>query len=193
MPLGLYAPFALGKTFPAGDGLGNSCQSMAPLPEGIRRAGLLSVQLSTYNLRCVISSTEPKAFETAQIIASDLGIPFETVPGLHEHVREDVPFSSRQEFYAAIEQLFTHPGELVMGKETADQAYERFSQALNAILKSYPSQDLAIVSHGTVMALFVSRCCGVHPFEFWQRLGLPCFVILSLPEMKSVPILFSVS
>ena len=161
--------------------------------EGIRRAGLLAGQLSAYDLHHIVSSIEPKAFETAQIIASSLGITTEIIPDLHEHVREDVTFSSRQEFLSAIEQLFTHPGVLVMGKETADQAYDRFSQAVGDILKSFPSQDLAIVSHGTVISLFVSRRCGIPPFEFWQRLGLPGYVVLSLPEMRSLPVLFSVS
>lgn len=80
-----------------------------------------------------------------------------------------------------------------MGKEIADQAYDRFSQAVSDVLKSYPSHDLAIVSHGTVISLFVSRRCGIPPFEFWQRLGLPSYVVLSLPEMRSLPVLFSVS
>jgi broad specificity phosphatase PhoE len=161
--------------------------------EGIRRAGLLGAQLSAYDFHQIISSTEPKAFETAQIIASNLGITTEIIPGLHEHVRQDVSFSNQQEFVVAIEQFFTHPGESVMGKETADQAYDRFSQAVSVVLNSYPSQDLAIVSHGTVISLFVSRRCGIPPFEFWQRLGLPGWVTLSLPEMRSVPVLFSVS
>ena len=49
-------------------------------------------------------------------------------------------------------------------------------------LARYPRDNLAIVAHGTVIALFVAACAGIAPHSFWRRLGLPSFVVLSLPE-----------
>jgi broad specificity phosphatase PhoE len=40
---------------------------------------------------------------------------------------------------------------------------------------------VAVVTHGTVMTLFVTRAAGLEAFPFWKRLGLPAFVVLSWP------------
>ena len=74
----------------------------------------------------------------------------------------------------------------MLGKETADQARARFSNALQALQTEYPNQSLAIVSHGTVITLFVEKLTGLEPFPFWKKLGLPSFVVFSLPGLKSV-------
>jgi predicted nucleic acid-binding protein len=36
---------------------------------------------------------------------------------------------------------------------------------------------------GTVIALFAAARTGVEPLTLWQRLGLPSFVVLALPNM----------
>ena len=45
------------------------------------------------------------------------------------------------------------------------------------------SEDLIVVSHGTVMTLFVAEATGVDPFAFWKKLEMPCAVTLSVPEL----------
>ena len=71
--------------------------------------------------------------------------------------------------------------EGISGHETADQAHHRFSQALASLLEQYLDQNVAVVAHGTVITLFVTRAVGLQPFAFWKRLGLPSFVVLSVP------------
>jgi len=51
-----------------------------------------------------------------------------------------------------MELLFRRPGELVLGDETADEAADRFEQACSRRWPS-PGRNVAIVSHGTVIAL----------------------------------------
>lgn len=63
------------------------------------------------------------------------------------------------------------------------QARERFTAAVQAILAERPEGNVVIVAHGTVLTLFVAHHTGVAPLPFWQRLGLPSFVVLSLPEL----------
>ena len=131
----------------------------------------------------LISSGEPKAVETAAIVARELGVPAEVAEDLHEHDRTGLTWHSPEAFRAAVARLFERPGELVLGRETADQAHERFSCAVQRLLNAHSRESLAIVAHGTVIALLVSRACGMEPFPLWLRLGLPSFVLLSLPEM----------
>jgi broad specificity phosphatase PhoE len=131
----------------------------------------------------VVSSTEPKAAETGRLIASSLGVPLETAPGLHEHDRSNVPHMPSREFISAMELFFRRPDEHVLGRETADAAEARFREAVTRVLDAHPGGNVAVVSHGTVVALLVAKAAGQSPFRLWRELGLPSFVVLRLPEL----------
>ena len=149
---------------------------------GRERCMALAQRLATYAPAAIIASREPKAIETGSIVATILGIPFETADGLHEHKREHVAFIPNEAFDATIAALFERPDELVMGEETANRARERFEQAVRSVLDRYPGRNVAIVTHGTVMTLFVAKHTGVASLPFWKSLGMPALVVLSLPE-----------
>jgi broad specificity phosphatase PhoE len=131
----------------------------------------------------VVSSTEPKASETGQLLASLLGVPFETAPGLHEHDRSNVPHMPSREFISQMELFFRRPGERVLGRETADEAEARFREAVTRVLAAHPAGNVAVVSHGTVMALLVAKAAKQSAFRLWRELGLPSFVVLRLPDL----------
>jgi len=150
------------------------------------RCKTLAERLESYLPDIVISSIEPKAVETAQIIARKMDRPFHTSEGFHEHDRTDVEFLAKKQFESKVSDFFKHPDKLVMGRETARQACERFSKALTSVEMEYPNKNIVIVSHGTVMTLFVEKITGLEPFSFWKRLGLPAFVVLSRPGYKLV-------
>ncbi len=144
---------------------------------------LLARKLAAYSLDVIVSSVEPKAIETAQIVAQRLNKPHEIAAGLHEHDRRNVPFLSRVEIDARVAEFFAKPRELVLGSETADQAHARFADAIARVLEKLPQKNIAVVAHGTVITLFVARKIEM-PFEFWKRLGLPSIVVLSLPDLQ---------
>lgn len=131
----------------------------------------------------MLSSVEPKARETAELVADRLAIPIDTVQGLHEHERRTAPYVGEREFKAAVGEMFARPGELVYGEETADQACERFSVAVNAALAERPEGTVAIVAHGTVISLFVSSVTGVDGLALWDSIGMPSYIVLSRPEL----------
>ena len=90
---------------------------------GRRRSELMADRLRGFNPDVVWSSNEPKAVETAEIVAGAFGVPARTADGLEEHHRRGVPyFSKRDEFESRVEQLFCNPDQLVLGTETAVQA-----------------------------------------------------------------------
>ena len=35
-----------------------------------------------------------------------------------------------------------------------------------------------------VIALFIARHTSGNPFEWWRKMGLPSFVVVSLPDLK---------
>ncbi len=160
--------------------------------EGQLRCKRLAEKLASYSPEIVISSTEPKAIETAQNIARHMGTSFRTLEGLHEHDRAGVGFLHREQFESRVHELFEHPDELVMGAETANQARERFTNALLSIETEYPDQNIVVVAHGTVITLFVEEVTGLEPFPFWRKLDVPSFVVLSLPGHELITVMESV-
>lgn len=151
--------------------------------EGRRLCQPLAEYLSVYRPDIVVSSDEPKAIETGEISAKHLGIPISMMPNLHEHERVGVPwFDSVDVFRREVEGFFAHPDQLVLGQETATQARERFSTAVDDVLAAYSEQNVVIVTHGTVMSLFAGATAGIEPFPFWRRLGMPAFAVFDLPE-----------
>jgi len=149
--------------------------------EGRRRCRALADELAAYRPQVILTSVEPKAVETGRLVADRLGLPCEMSPGLHEHERPDVAFGTREQFETSVAGFFARPGELIFGAETANQAHARFRGAVDDVLAHYPERTVAIVTHGTVMTLFIARANELEPFPFWQRLGLPAFVVLSRP------------
>ncbi len=161
--------------------------------EGRRLCVSLAGQLSGHALDLVISSTEPKAVETGKILARALRKPLYHIEGLHEHDRSDVGyFHDGEDFDNAVHSLFEKPNELVFGRETADEAHQRFSGALEGSLGGFDGRNLAVVAHGTVISLYVARMTGVDPYALWQRLKSPSYVVIALPELKLVKVVDSV-
>jgi broad specificity phosphatase PhoE len=151
--------------------------------EGRRRCAPLAARLVAYAPTRVVASREPKATETGEIVAARLGVPFETWDGLGEHDRRGVPFGPTAQFEADVARFFAQPAALVHGRETADAAHARFSAALEGVLAQYPDDTLVVVTHGTVLSLWVSRLTQTDPYPLWQSLGLPSFVVLTRPEL----------
>jgi broad specificity phosphatase PhoE len=156
------------------------------------RCKALAEKIVPYSPDMVISSVEPKAVETAQIIAKHISKTFHTFEGLHEHNRTGVDFVSKEQLEASVNAFFKFPEKLVFGNETALQAHERFSKAITSLENEYQNQNLAVVAHGTVITLFVAKAVGLEPFSFWKKLSLPSFVVFSLPQLELVRIVESV-
>jgi broad specificity phosphatase PhoE len=154
--------------------------------EGKESCRPLAERVRSYGPEVIITSTEPKANETGLRMSSVLGLPFESAPDLHEARRDTVPYhESIDEWFAKVAAFFSNPNELVLGEETAEQATERFSAAVESLLTRHPGRTIATVCHGTVMSLYAASVAGIDPFPLWQRLGLPSFIVMS-PDSREV-------
>jgi broad specificity phosphatase PhoE len=147
---------------------------------GRMRAKQLAERLSSFQPEDIISSVEPKARETAEIIAGRHNLEPHSAEGLHEHDRSKTTYLSKDEFHAAIREFFEKPDTLIYGSETADQAHERFYQAVLSVLDCHLHKTVVIVAHGTVISLFVSRLTGIPDWSLWNELGLPAYVVLDM-------------
>lgn len=152
--------------------------------EGRIRARMLAENLKPYHPEVILSSVEPKAEQTASIIAQSLGLEFLLIDGLHEHDRSGVPFYSKESFQSLVRKLFKEPETLIFGNETGAQALGRFSKSVDAILQLYNDKNMAIVSHGTVISLFVSWLTRMDGYLLWEELGLPSFVVIDIQNRQ---------
>jgi len=148
--------------------------------EGQFRAHRLAEHLERFEPEVIVSSSEPKAKETAGILASHFQLDMQMIPDLREHDRGTVPYLSDDEFQASMREFFQKPDALVFGSETANQAYTRFYRAVHSILQEHRNKTVVIVTHGTVISLFVSRLTGSSDLELWSQLGLPSFIAMDL-------------
>lgn len=152
---------------------------------GRQRCLPLAEELKVHNPAFIVTSREPKAIETGRLVAAELNLPVGEHADLHEHDRRGVRLMpSREAFEALVTRLFREPERLVFGRETAAEARERFTAAVQAVMERQSEGNVAVVSHGTVMSLYVAGGTGLDPVPFWRALGLPAFVVLSWPTLE---------
>jgi broad specificity phosphatase PhoE len=155
---------------------------------GRQRCTVLAARLARWRPTRLVASREPKAAETAALVADRLQVPWEMADDLHEHERSAAGFLGPTAWQATMAALFAQPDQLVFGAETANQAGARFANAVAAVLQQHPTGNLAIVAHGTVIALYVAQHTELPPHDLWQRLGLPSLVVLAQPAGTLVEI-----
>jgi 2,3-bisphosphoglycerate-dependent phosphoglycerate mutase len=152
--------------------------------EGEEQARRLAVTLRRFVPFRLFSSTEPKAARTAEIVAAELGIEMASFDGLHEIDRPVLPIMPREEHERFNARLFTAFDEPVIGTESARAALGRFAPAVQDLVEQEPAQNVVVVTHGTVIALFVAAHNQVDAFQLWQRLPCSACVVLGLPALE---------
>ncbi len=164
-------------------------------PEGAAAAIVLAERLvgARYTPERIVASLEPKAAQTGSIIAERLRLPFATADGLHEHDRRAAGFLERKVFEARMRDLFARPDQVVFGSESASAALTRFAAAVDRVIAEETGDgDVVIVSHGTVMSLFVAKRSHVDATALWATLGLPSYISLELPNYRIIEVVATI-
>jgi broad specificity phosphatase PhoE len=136
--------------------------------EGRRRCGPLAERVAAYGPELLVSSPEPKARETAELIAPSIGLDVQLEERLRETARRTVGWLPRDRLELGIKALVDRPDQIVFGEESATAALARFDAAVAGL----PDRAL-VVTHGTVMSLYIAAKTGRDAFEVWQSLELP--------------------
>ncbi|NLX11144.1 MAG: histidine phosphatase family protein [Chloroflexi bacterium] len=120
----------------------------------------------------IYTSREVKTTVVGEAIRAAHGIPHHPIAELGE-ARRDAWLGADQ-FQAAQRDFFAHPDRPAAPDwETAQAAQGRFVAALDALLNRHPpGEALAVVSHATVLTLYVAHLRGEPPsYDTWQQLG----------------------
>ncbi|WIB79045.1 histidine phosphatase family protein [Curtobacterium sp. MCPF17_002] len=108
-------------------------------------------------VRRIVSSTERKAIDTAEVLASAVGIAPETDEALGEIDRSATGYLPLDEFEGVVDAFFAAPETSVRGWERAVDARDRIVRAVRRLTAG---GDVTIVSHGAVGALLLADLRG---------------------------------
>ena len=136
--------------------------------EGRRRCGPLAERLAGYGPRVLVASNEPKARETAELVAPVLGLEVQIADGLRETARRSVGWLEAGGLERGVRELFRRPGEVVFGEESGAAALARLGAAVEGL-----PEPAVVVTHGTVLSLYAAERTGRDPYELWRALELP--------------------
>ena len=151
----------------------------------VRECRALAEELRRFGPARIVTSDHHKAQATGALLARHLDLPCEVAAGLAEHDRTGVPFiEDPGEFLATLRRVFERPDEVVLGRETANEALERFRGAVRREVERRPDERLVLVGHATVMALLVASHNDLEPFEFWNSIEMPEALVLELPDFR---------
>ena len=146
--------------------------------KGEEQAKRLGAALRPFIPCHLVSSPEPKALRTCEIVADELDASMRVVEGLREIDRPVLPIMPASEHEQLNARIFTEFEHRVMGRESAQEARQRFGDAVTTEALRTEANDLIVVAHGTVISLFVSEHNDVDSFGLWRRLQCPSFVVL---------------
>jgi broad specificity phosphatase PhoE len=132
-------------------------------PRGRQRMVRALARPWVHGIRAVWCSSERKAREGADILASHLNLAVTELPGLGENDRSATGYLPRAEFEAVADEFFANPAMSVRGWERAVDAQRRIVGAVGRALAGSATcgGDVAIVAHGGVGPLLLCHLPGV--------------------------------
>jgi broad specificity phosphatase PhoE len=147
---------------------------------GQDRARRLAASREWRQMAAVGTSEEPKALATAELIAAQWKRPLVPDARFGEVTR---PFAdSSKEFEEAVSEYLK--GRALPEWERISDAANRFQAAL-ADLRSRHSGDVAVVSHGTIMAVYLSRTLGIRfSGREWSKIAMPDVCVVDVEARR---------
>ncbi|MEP7216513.1 MAG: histidine phosphatase family protein [Anaerolineaceae bacterium] len=132
----------------------------------------------------IYTSPEPKAAETAAVIALRLSLQVVNDARLSEVDRPPV----WDEDYRSMVLSYLHSG-VQLGWEPANTVLARFTAAVDEALDTHPVGDLIVSDHGMALSLYAASVAKIDLREFWAQLTFPDAWRLDV-EMKTLERLY---
>ena len=125
----------------------------------------------------VVTSPEPKARATAEPIATAAGVELRVEQDLREAERGPAPVADRARFVAQVDAWLG--GAPVPGWESVDAAAARIVACVARLLGELTG-DVVLVSHGTVLSLYLAGLRGDERVALtdWEAIPLPAVAVV---------------
>lgn len=123
--------------------------------EGLQQAVLLAERLSTEQWDYLYSSDLLRARQTAEVIASRLGMKITgLVPGIREMNAGQIEGTTEQD---RVERWGSEWKKLDLGLESPEASEIRGSQAIEDMAEKHPGSRILVVSHGAILRSSLRR------------------------------------
>jgi len=126
-----------------------------------------------------ISSTEPKAFQTAALVALRQKKTVDRNPLFNELNRDGGFYLTSSQYKIAVHTVLKDNSYKIDGWETATGALNRFKRGIEDVLAKYDSQRVLITTHGIVLTLFFS-----YLLEVETNIPIPEIALVRWDELK---------
>ena len=135
------------------------------------------------DVHIICTSVEPKAIQTAQIVAERHDLPVEPSFELRELRR---PGARVDDYESVVRQVLENPARSVNGWEPAGEAQTRIMTAIERLLALHENETLAVVSHGLVLTLYLAYLADTMPtLDLWRSLSFASVTLVD-PERHQV-------
>lgn len=142
--------------------------------EGRILAKKLNSLPQTKTIEVIYSSLQPKALQTAALATENLDIAVKKDNNLTESTSFTNKFVSLKELEENTRRYYAEKTCSINGGETFKEAQDRFAKALEDIVKKEQGKEtIGIVSHGNILAGFVSQITEADPFEIIEKIAQP--------------------
>ncbi|WP_040493464.1 histidine phosphatase family protein [Ilumatobacter nonamiensis] len=129
---------------------------------GRRRALAMLDQQWVGSIGRIISSSETKALETADLIAAQLGLSVEVRPESGEIDRSSTGFVEPERHELLADRFFAEPDSSMEGWERAVDAQRRIVGVMRDVVEARDGRDdVAVVGHGAVGTLLMCHLVGL--------------------------------
>jgi broad specificity phosphatase PhoE len=152
--------------------------------DGLADAQRLAASPVFAGVEAVATSPEPKARATAEPIAGAAGLELRVERDLREAERGAAPVDDRAAFVARVDAWLG--GGPTPGWEELDVASARIVGCVSRLLGE-SSGDLVVVSHGTVLSLYLAWLRGRERVDLreWEAIPLPAVAVVD-PAARTI-------
>jgi len=140
-------------------------------------------------LERIFTSPEPKALETAQIIAGPNGLTVTAVEDLREVTRPTLHWFDASTYpggyRGAVHDHLARPDHSTHGWETPRAAQDRITACFER-LHALDSLPFAISGHGQSLSLLTAALTGLDPAAIWDTITVPDYAVVDVAERRLI-------
>jgi broad specificity phosphatase PhoE len=137
---------------------------------GQESAVMLARRLDDRSIAAIYSSPSRRALDTIAPLAAARGLSPSTIRDLRER---ELIAPAGLSFDEAVAHAWAHPETALAASESNRAAQMRGLAVLTGILAAHPSDDVAVSTHGNLLALILNGVDDRFGYEFWKRLTFP--------------------
>lgn len=143
--------------------------------EGIEQAKKLAERLQQYDIKRIISSSFTRAIQTIEPFSKKVQIEIEQDERLTERILSTENFD---DWIEKLEQTFLDENLKYIGGESSKEAVTRIEQLIEELFDS-SIEDSAIISHGNILSLLITKYNPDFGFTGWKTMRNPDVFLLT--------------